>query len=280
MDQEELELKERIKVLKQEELARRKQSTIEKKNAVSEKKQISTAIYVSNLPVSEGLQERLAREFSRFGMIAKDQDGNDQCKLYKNEKGELKGDALITYARHESVPVAIELMDGYNLEGSIIKVQVATFNNEKKRRNRDIANEGDIIHDSEKPTKFSKLHAAKTDEDSSNNNEHQERLARTVVITNIVSLIEELDTEELEDIKLDILQECKRIGPVEDVEWNESEGRADVLYQQQSDAFKCCNEMSGRLFDGKKLITKMGEEFDENSDLENDLFTEDDLIEL
>lgn len=53
--------------------------------------------------------------------------GKSRIKLYKDDDGENKGDAIVTFFREESVKLACDLCDGYRLrpgvETSEISVQ-------------------------------------------------------------------------------------------------------------------------------------------------------------
>jgi HIV Tat-specific factor 1 len=44
-------------------------------------------------------------------MIAEDAMGKKRVKMYFDENGQFKGDALVTYFKPESVPLAIQLLD-------------------------------------------------------------------------------------------------------------------------------------------------------------------------
>jgi len=58
----------------------------------------NTAIYVSGLPLDITLKE-LTELFTKCGLIARDEKGRDKIKLYKDNNGEPKGDALCTYIK-------------------------------------------------------------------------------------------------------------------------------------------------------------------------------------
>ena len=69
--------------------------------------------------------------FSRCGVIAEEIDrGKPRIKLYTDDDGNFKGDALILYFRAESVDLAIQLLDdtGFRLgDGQKMKVAAADF---------------------------------------------------------------------------------------------------------------------------------------------------------
>lgn len=108
-------------------------------NAENEKVRPPTGIYLTNLPLDTSESE-LEQIFSRFGVIAEDlKNGGKRIKMYRDEDGNLKGDALIVYFKPESVPLAIEMMDDTRLryrDEANIRVQVAQYTHPKENDDR------------------------------------------------------------------------------------------------------------------------------------------------
>jgi len=108
----------------------------EKKRRKKEKKKKAfknkdhTNIYVTGLPSDITLQE-VVDFFSKCGLIKKDPEtAESKIKLYKDEQGNLKGDALISYYRKESVDLALQLLDGSEFRpgsGKSIAINRAVF---------------------------------------------------------------------------------------------------------------------------------------------------------
>lgn len=90
----------------------------------------NTAIYVTSLPFDVTTDE-VHTVFSRCGVIAEEIDeGKPRIKLYTDDQGNFKGDALIMYFRPESVPLAIQLLDDTEFRlggGQRMKVAEADF---------------------------------------------------------------------------------------------------------------------------------------------------------
>lgn len=84
-------------------------------------------VYVSNLP--EELEEQEFVELmSKCGMVMKDPSTNRfKVKLYRDSNGHLKGDALCTYIKIESVQLAEQILDGSLFKDREIKVEKAKF---------------------------------------------------------------------------------------------------------------------------------------------------------
>lgn len=89
----------------------------------------NTAIYVSELPNDIAIDE-LVLYFSKCGIIMDEiMTGKPRIKLYSDEEGNPKGDALIVYLREESVTLALNILDESEIRpGHKIRVQEASFN--------------------------------------------------------------------------------------------------------------------------------------------------------
>ena len=74
-----------------------------------------SSVYVENLP-SDCTLEELVTFFSRAGIIKRDEfTGEYKVKMYNDEDGQFKGDALITYFQPDSVPLALTVLDGADI---------------------------------------------------------------------------------------------------------------------------------------------------------------------
>lgn len=81
----------------------------EELNSLKQKKK-NSSIFISNLPVDSGFSE-IEETFSKYGKISVGKDEKPRIKMYTNEKGSFKGEALIIYSNPESALLAIEMMD-------------------------------------------------------------------------------------------------------------------------------------------------------------------------
>lgn len=87
----------------------------------------NTKVYVSNLP-EEYTEEEFVDLMQKCGLVMRDAaSGKMKIKLYRDSDGHLKGDALCTYIRIESVDLALKLLDGYDFKNKKIKVERAKF---------------------------------------------------------------------------------------------------------------------------------------------------------
>jgi HIV Tat-specific factor 1 len=71
----------------------------------------TTAVYVSGLPL-DVTKEELIPFMAKCGIIKKDPDsGEYKVRLYEDELGRLKGDALVIYLKRASVDLALTILD-------------------------------------------------------------------------------------------------------------------------------------------------------------------------
>jgi HIV Tat-specific factor 1 len=98
----------------------------------------NTAVYVTNLPTDIDVDE-VHSVFSKCGVIAEEIDARKpRIKLYTDEQGSFKGEALIVYFRAESVDLAVQMLDETDFRfgeagpSGKMKVQAADFSYKKQ----------------------------------------------------------------------------------------------------------------------------------------------------
>jgi HIV Tat-specific factor 1 len=106
---------------------------------------INTNIYVTGLP-KEVNEMDLVNMFTKCGFIRKDEKtGKYKVKLYKDENGVSKGDGLISFLREESVELAIDLFNNYEIKpGCKIVVEKAKFEQKGDYKAREMTKIDDI----------------------------------------------------------------------------------------------------------------------------------------
>ena len=90
-------------------------------------------MYVTSIPLDAD-EDEINSTFSKCGVIAEEIDsGRPRIKMYENDKGEFKGDALVVYFRPESVNLAVQMLDdtdfrlGQDGPSGKMRVQAADF---------------------------------------------------------------------------------------------------------------------------------------------------------
>jgi len=99
-----------------------------------------TAVWVSNLPPN-ATPSMIASVFSKAGVLLIGDDGEPRIKLYYDDDGNFKGEALVMYFKEGSVVLAETLLDDTELElgggHGNMKVKVAEYERSNQKTNED-----------------------------------------------------------------------------------------------------------------------------------------------
>jgi HIV Tat-specific factor 1 len=99
-----------------------------------------TAVWVSNLPPN-ATPAKIASVFSKAGVLLIGDDGEPRIKLYYDDDGNFKGEALVMYFKEGSVTLAETLLDDTELELGAghgnMKVKVAEYERSSQKTNED-----------------------------------------------------------------------------------------------------------------------------------------------
>lgn len=175
--------------------------------------------------------------------------------MYRDENGQLKGDGRCCYIKPESVKLALNILDGSEVKGQLIKVELAKFSlkgdydpslKPKKRK----LNKWEKEKQKKRVEKLFDWRPDKLPSEKSNN-------LRTVVIKNMFDpSIFEKDPKLILEYRSDLREECEeKCGPIKRVEVYDlnKEGVATITFNEFDDADKCIALMNGRFFAGRKL---------------------------
>ncbi|EZF29728.1 hypothetical protein H101_06616 [Trichophyton interdigitale H6] len=210
------------------------------------KPRVNTAVYVTAIPLDATVSE-INSLFSKCGVIAEEIDsGKPRIKMYTDEQGAFKGDALVVYFRPESVNLAIQMLDDTDFrfgekgaEGNM-RVQPADFSFKAVQETPAKANMRDkmkIIR------KTQKLNNKLTDwDDDDVGPRHSGKAGKVVVLKHMFTLQElEEDPAAILDIKEDIREECSKLGEVTNVVLYDKEesGIATVRFSDPECAQAC-----------------------------------------
>lgn len=218
--------------------------------------------------------EEVAEVFSRkCGVIAEEIDsGKPRIKLYTDQNGVFKGDALIVFFKAPSVDMAIMLLDdtdfriGENGSSGKMRVQAADSSYkkvqyiegeeaaDKERQKTNMKDKAKIIRKTQKLD--ARLADWEDDDEWSTIRETSSRWDKVVVLKHMFTLAElEEDPAAILDIKEDIREECAKLGEVTNVVLFdlEEEGVASVRFANAEAARACVNLMNGRSFAGQTV---------------------------
>ncbi|KAM3720660.1 HIV Tat-specific factor [Dirofilaria immitis] len=212
----------------------------------------NTSVYVSNLPFSI-TEESFIELMSKCGVIQRDARTNKlKVKLYKNEDGTIKGDGRCCYIKKESVIMALDILDGWNVDGKIISVEKAKFQmkgefdpSKKKKKltaaqkKRFIENQERIFEwKPEKPRNYRPISDC------------------TIVMKNMFTLEQMMKNAALMlDLEEEIRKVCERFGTVKKVvvHDNNPEGVICVTFQNVEHSDIAVRSLNGRVVDGRQI---------------------------
>ncbi|EMR09286.1 hypothetical protein PNEG_02248 [Pneumocystis murina B123] len=215
----------------------------------------NTAVYVSNLP-PDVTEDEIKETFSKCGLISENIDtGKPRIKIYLNEQGEPKGDAVVVFFREESVKLAIQLLDDTYLRledrhGQKIKVQEADTSY-KKSQNNPVKRSSNEKRKLQQKMKKLNNKISEWDDDTTTTSG---RWSKVVILKHMFTLKElEEDITLIIDLKQDILEECSKIGNVTNIVLFdlEPDGVVSVRFSDEESALVCVKTMNGRYFGGK-----------------------------
>jgi HIV Tat-specific factor 1 len=212
--------------------------------------------------------EEVHEVFSRkCGVIAEEIDsGKPRIKLYTDDKGEFKGDALVVFFKAPSVDMAIMLLDDTDFRigqsSGKMRVQAAESSYKKvqhdeKKEEKPKTSTKDKQKIIKKTQKLDARLADWSDDEPSTILETNSRWDKVVILKHMFTL-EELaeDPAAILDIKEDIREECSKLGEVTNVVLFdlEQDGVASVRFSNSEAARACVGVMDGRSFAGQKVV--------------------------
>ncbi|CAE8699258.1 unnamed protein product [Polarella glacialis] len=214
-------------------------------------------VYVSGLPPDVTVQE-LEPLFKRAGVLKVDvETGGSKIRIYCDESGRCKGDALVSYANSGSVDLAVKFLHEHELRtGCTLCVQQADFEDEKKdvHLSKDQLKEMAVL---KKDASRKRYLAAKnmTKEAVSWSGEMDDGTGRRIVVLRHMFSAQEAEKEGPEfykELAEEVKTECEKVGQVARVTPMErhKQGIVCVKFKSSSEAEECIRVMDGRFFGG------------------------------
>ncbi|KAK9388644.1 hypothetical protein V1515DRAFT_578964 [Lipomyces mesembrius] len=234
----------------------------------------NTAVYITNLPRDVTFDE-LESVISKYGLIAEDiSTGKKRIKIYTDDDGTPKGDALVVFFRAESVALAVDMLDesrirfdgkrmvdGHEveIENPVIRVQPADMGYKVEKeaqpmQQRTAREKREILKSVQRLN--NKLTDWDDDDDAEQQSTTNKRWNKIVILKHVFTLQElEDDLTAALDIKEDIRDGCEEIGPVTNVVLYdlEPDGVISVKFRNEDHALDCVSKMDGRYFSGRQL---------------------------
>ncbi|KAG9320238.1 hypothetical protein KVV02_005859 [Mortierella alpina] len=219
-----------------------------------------TSVFVMGLPLDTDVDE-VAEVFKKGGVFMEDENENPRIKLYANKEGQRTGEALVTYLRHESVPLAIDLLDDTEyrpgVDRSRIRVQQAQFKEKEKT-----ATPPGLSEERKKKVqkKFQKMEKKLDWFEDDEGLMKAEKWTKVCILKHMFTIQElEADPTLLLDLKEDIREECEKMGEVTNVIIydHHPEGVVSVRFKDKESAELCVKFMSGRFFAGQRVVAEI-----------------------
>lgn len=217
----------------------------------------NTKVYVSNLP-SDITEEEFVDLMQKCGLVMRDpKTGKMKIKLYTEPKTDiLKGDALCTYIRIESVDLAIKLLDGYDFKGKKIKVERAKFQMKgaydpklkpKMKKRKEKLKEKRMQE---------KLFDWRPEKMIGERSKHE----KVVIVKNVFeSSMFDKDVGLILEFQQDLREECSKCGEVRKVIIYDRhpEGIVQVNMSSPEEADECVNLLNKRWFGQRQLTAEI-----------------------
>ncbi|EFO19675.1 HIV TAT specific factor 1 [Loa loa] len=212
----------------------------------------NTSVYVSNLPFSI-TEESFIELMSKCGVIQRDARTNKlKIKLYKNDDGSVKGDGRCCYIKKESVIMALDILDGWNVDGKIISVEKAKFQ---------MKGEFDPLKKKKKLTAAQKKRFIESQERIFEWKPEKPRNYRpisdcTIVMKNMFTLEQMMKNATLLlDLEEEVKKVCERFGTVKKVTIhdNNPEGVICVTFQNVEHSDIAVRALNDRVVDGRQI---------------------------
>ncbi|KAK0940812.1 hypothetical protein LTR29_007693 [Friedmanniomyces endolithicus] len=245
-----------------------------KKQKAEPKEHVNTAVYITSLPDDVDAEE-LHQVFSRYGVIAESLDSDaPRIKLYTNEEGGFKGEALIVYFRPESVQLAINMLDesdfrlGQQLPTGPMRVHAAdaSFKSQKDQplKTDEAKKKGTTANRDrqkviQKTQEMNNRLADWDDDDPQALPETSSRWDKVVILSKMFTLAElAADPHAISDITEDVREECEKLGQIANITLFdlEAEGVVTVRFTDARAAQACIRAFGGRWFDKRQIVAR------------------------
>ncbi|KAG0043461.1 hypothetical protein BGZ83_011391 [Gryganskiella cystojenkinii] len=216
-----------------------------------------TSVFITGLPLDTDLEE-VMDVFKKGGVFMEDENEKPRIKLYEDKEGRRNGEALVTYLRHESVALAVDLLDDTEYRPGVEKGRIRAQFKEKEKTVTTPNSGGGLTEERKKKVqkKYQKLEKKLDWFEDDENLAKADKWNKVCILKHMFTLQElEADPSLLLDLKEDIREECEKVGEVTNVIIydHRPDGVVSVRYKDKESAELCVKLMSGRYFAGQRV---------------------------
>ncbi|XP_077977033.1 17S U2 SnRNP complex component HTATSF1-like [Glandiceps talaboti] len=209
-------------------------------------------VYVSGLP-EDVTPDEFLEMMSKCGIVMMDEETEEpKLKLYTDHQGNRKGDGRCCYLKRESVDLALQILDGSELRGHKVHVELAKFTPKgsynpamkKKKKKKKQKNQQEKLLEW-RPEKNKMVKDAR------------KRHETVVILKNMFDPKEfEEDPMAINEIIDDLKAECGKFGEVKKVMIfdRHPDGVASVKFKEAEEADVCIGALNGRWFAQKRIL--------------------------
>ncbi|KAJ5135201.1 nuclear mRNA splicing factor-associated protein [Penicillium bovifimosum] len=231
----------------------------------AKKQRANTAVWVTSIPLDATLDE-IHATFAKYGMLAEELDtGKPRIKMYNDDDGNFKGDALVVYYRPESVNLAINMLDDTDFRmgipdpsGKKMQVQEADFAYKREQTAPTKMSRQEKKKIQELREKMERRLAEWSDDEQYADVKRKPTESDKHMVLKHMFTLKELEDDPTArlDIEEDIREEASKIGEVTKVVLydEEPEGIVKVRFTDPAAAVRCAKAMNGRKFSGSPVV--------------------------
>ncbi|KAF4141254.1 RNA recognition motif-containing protein [Phytophthora infestans] len=184
-----------------------------------------------------------------------------RIKFYKDAKGGLKGDAVVTFSSRATMLKAVDRLNHFEVKpGVVITATEATFSG---KGNEDSKENSQVAFQVPKVVQTSSEVEATTPVTSVDNLVQLDLPSCSIILEHIWDPLEGSDAKFFDELEQDMRSECSKHGTVEHVQVV-ADGSVIVRFTELKAAIACLKVMDGRWFAGRQIQARFDQATAEN----------------
>ncbi|KAF1779228.1 Nucleotide-binding alpha-beta plait domain [Phytophthora cactorum] len=220
----------------------------------------NSSVYITGLTTYMACRQ-LEGVCSKLGKVRR-------IKFYKDEKGGLKGDAVVTFSSRATMLKAVDRLNHFEVKpGVIITATEATFSSKQPIEKEESKENTGAAQSASQATKVlqtsSEVASAKLPFASIDDSAQLDLPSCSIFLKHIWDPLEGSDAGFFDELEEDIRSECSKHGAVERVQIV-ADGSVVVRFAELNAAIACLKVMNGRWFAGRQIEARFDQATAEN----------------